>query len=78
MIEEMDHCVVTTVDHRVVTTGKRPFTTTEATAPTTTLSTSHVAGESHLFAILFFLKRCQTQSLIQHCGIKLLYEQNPD
>ena len=77
MIEEMDQRVVTTVDHRVVTTGKRPFTTTEATAPTTTLSTSHVAGESRLFAILF-LKRCQTQSLIQHCGIKLLYGQNPD
>ena len=56
MIEEMDQRVVTTVDHRVVTTGKRPFTTTEATAPTTTLSTSHVAGESHLFAILFFWK----------------------
>ena len=56
MIEEMDHRVVTTVDHRVVTTGKRPFTTTEATAPTTTLSTSPVAGESRLFAILFFEK----------------------
>ena len=69
--------MIVEMDHRVVTTGKRPFTTTEATAPTTTLSTSHVAGESRLFAILF-LKRCQTQSLIQHCGNELLYEQNPD
>ena len=56
MIEEMDQRVVTTVDHRVVTTGKRPFTTTEATAPTTILSTNPAAGESHLFAILFFEK----------------------